>query len=131
MLKFISYENNNISCVFLRPLWCCSRLTLFNFGSLLPCLVCSFGRCCAVITCALCVYVLSVLSGSLLLHAALLTFSLHLISFAVASVLRTFSFAVCLPGWGFLYLWCFVSSCSFCFLLSFGLWRRSGLRLYF
>ena len=37
-------------------------------------------------------------SGSLSLHAALLTFSLHSVSFAVASVLQTISFAVLLPG---------------------------------
>ena len=92
----------SFSCVFLRLL---QRRTFFNFDSLLPCLVCSFGCCCAVITRGLCVYVLSVFSRNLSLHAALLTFFLHSVLFAVALVLRTISFAVRLPGWEFLCLW--------------------------
>ena len=47
---------------------------LFIFGSLLPWLAYSFGRCCTVINCVLCVSVLSVFSGSLSLYAALLIF---------------------------------------------------------
>ena len=43
-------------------------------------------------------------SKNLSLHAALLIFSLHSFSFAIASVLRTILFAVCLPGWQFLCL---------------------------
>ena len=77
--------------------------------------------------CAMSVRLFLFFSGALSLHAALLTFSFRSVSFAVASALRTISLAVCLPGWRLVYLWYFVYSGSFRFLLSFGLWCSGGL----